>query len=362
MTRHLLMTADTIGGVWQYALGLAEDLVANGWAVDIALLGPAATPAQRTAAATAGATLIDTDLPLDWLAPSAQAVADTGERIAALATERGATVVQLNQPALAIAEFALPVVAVAHSCVATWWDAVETGPLPADLAWQTDLVARGLERADAVVCPTRAFAATVARRYSLTDTPIAIHNGRRQPAALGDTLGDGVVTAGRLWDRGKNVATLDRAAARLSLPFRAAGATRGPHGEQVTLHHLDALGHIGDAEIAELLSQRPIFASAARYEPFGLAALEAALAGCALVLADIPTFRELWSDVATFVAADDADGFADAIAALAADPARRLARGTAARRRAQDYSPDAMASAMRAIYDRLATGRRAVAA
>ena len=41
----------------------------------------------------------------------------------------------------------------------------------------------------------------------------------------------------------------------------------------------------------------------ALYEPFGLAVLEAAQAGCALVLSDIPTFRELWDGAALFVAA-----------------------------------------------------------
>ncbi len=44
-----------------------------------------------------------------------------------------------------------------------------------------------------------------------------------------------------------------------------------------------------------------VFASMARYEPFGLAVLEAAQAGMRLVLSDIPTFRELWDGAAIFV-------------------------------------------------------------
>jgi glycosyltransferase involved in cell wall biosynthesis len=54
-------------------------------------------------------------------------------------------------------------------------------------------------------------------------------------------------------------------------------------------------------EVAERLAERPVFVSASRYEPFGLAVLEAARAGCALLLSDIPTFRELWAGAAAFV-------------------------------------------------------------
>ena len=355
------MTADTVGGVWQYALGLAADLVRAGWSVDLATLGPAPRETHRTQAQAAGVTLIDTGLPLDWLATDADAVARTADAIAALAAARAVDVVQLNQPALAVARFAMPVVAVVHSCVASWWDAVEHGPLPADLAWQTDLVARGLARADTIVCPTRAFAATVQRRYALPVAPLAIHNGRTLPAATG-ALDARAFTAGRLWDRAKNVAVLDAAAAALSLPFRAAGPARGPHGERVALRHLEPLGRISDAAVAHALSGRPIFASAARYEPFGLAVLEAALTGCALVLSDIPTFRELWDGVATFVAADDAAGFAAAIARLAAEPDRRAGAGADARARALAYTPQRTAAATAAVLRRAIDANRRAAA
>ena len=56
-----------------------------------------------------------------------------------------------------------------------------------------------------------------------------------------------------------------------------------------------------------------IYALPARYEPFGLSALEAALSGCALVLGDIPSLREVWGDAAVFVPPDDAGGLRDAL-------------------------------------------------
>ena len=81
-----------------------------------------------------------------------------------------------------------------------------------------------------------------------------------------------------------------------------------------------------------------------RFEPFGLAVLEAARAGCALVLSDIATFRELWDGAALFVArrrrrrALPRDRDADRRCAICAC---RL--GEQARRRARRYTPQATA-------------------
>ena len=46
--------------------------------------------------------------------------------------------------------------------------------------------------------------------------------------------------------------------------------------------------------------QSAIYLCASRYEPFGLAPLEAALCGCALVLRDLPSLREIWGNSALF--------------------------------------------------------------
>src|SRR5207248_1112890 len=107
---------------------------------------------------------------------------------------------------------------------------------------------------------------------------------------------------------------------------------------------------------------RPVFASAALYEPFGLAVLEAASAGCALVLSDIPTFRELWEGAATFVDPMDAEGFACAIEDLIGDTAFRVERGSKARATARRYTPERMANHMAAIYRALAPSATRAAA
>jgi glycosyltransferase involved in cell wall biosynthesis len=125
---------------------------------------------------------------------------------------------------------------------------------------------------------------------------------------------------------------------------------KGPNGTEVMFEHLHCLGNLGEAELARWLSARPVFVSAALYEPFGLAVLEAASAGCPLILSDIPTFRELWDDVAVFVPARDQEGFTRAIANLVGDDFERAVMGRAARERAARYTPDAMAAQMASVY------------
>jgi glycosyltransferase involved in cell wall biosynthesis len=107
---------------------------------------------------------------------------------------------------------------------------------------------------------------------------------------------------------------------------------------------------MSETSIAGCLAARPVFVSAAKYEPFGLAVLEAAAAGCPLVLSDIPTFRELWGEVATLVDPDDDHGFAEAIEALIGDTPLRLTQGEKARAVARRFTPERMANEMLGLY------------
>ena len=353
---RLLMTADAVGGVWQYSLDLARALAPLGVETILAVLGPSPSAAQlKLAAKIPGLTLIDTGLPLDWLAADRGTVRSAGRAVAKLAKEHEADVVQLNAPALgADVEFPAPVLAVAHSCIATWWSAVKGTAVDADFGWRAELTGQGLRSAEKAVAPTAAFAAAIQEAYGLDEVPMAVHNGRTPLTLPRVAPHDFAFTAGRLWDKGKNAETLDRAAERLAVPFYAAGSTRGPNGDSITLYNVHGLGSLGEREIARWLAARPVFASAAVYEPFGLAVLEAAAAGCPLVLSDIPTFRELWDDVAVFVPAMDHAGFASAVTSIVGDDMRRTQLGAAAKERANRYTPEAMAASMARIYADLA--------
>jgi len=349
---RILMTADAVGGVWQYALDAAAGMRGHGVAITLAVLGPTPSKDQMDMAMSIGVEVVDTGLPLDWTARSPLEVNEAGSAIARLAAQVQPDLVHLNSPALlADADFACPVVAVCHSCVATWWEVVYGGPLPEEFKWRTELVRKGYGAANKLLAPTAAFANATARVYNLAVAPTVVRNGRQINSAAEPGSGKlFAFTAGRLWDEGKNFKAIDRAASRLSVPVLAAGPLEGPNGARITAHHAAVLGRLSDGEIASYLSAQPIFVSAAKYEPFGLAVLEAAQAGCALVLSDIPTLRELWDGAALFVDSDDDEAIARSIEQLAADEAVRHVWGEAARERASAYSLEAMSMGLLSIY------------
>ena len=348
--RHLLLTCDAVGGVWQYSTDLARALAPLGYQVTLAVMGPSPNEAARDSiAGSANISLVDSGLELDWLAADPAPVIDAERRLAEMAGDLGADLVQLHTPALvSMGRYPCPVIAVQHSCVATWWAAVHGGDMPEDFVWRTEMVARGLQHAAVAIAPSTAFAEAVRRVYGIM--PFTVHNGRALPVPARKPMRDYVFTAGRLWDDGKNVRVLDEAAARISAPFLAAGPVIAPHGGALAIESLQAIGTLDEFGLAERLSERPVFASSALYEPFGLAVLEAASAGCALILSDIPTFRELWEGAATFVDTHDAKGCARAIEHMLSSRAARLDAGQRAQERAHRYIPAAMAGAMAHHY------------
>ena len=88
----------------------------------------------------------------------------------------------------------------------------------------------------------------------------------------------------------------------------------------------------------------------ARYEPFGLSILEAALSGCALVLGDIPSLRELWGDAALFVPPNDSAALRSALSGLIDDPDHRQAMASRARTRALKFDTASFAAAYLNTY------------
>ncbi|MEO1987185.1 MAG: glycosyltransferase family 4 protein [Martelella sp.] len=349
---RVLMTVDAVGGLWRYAMALGEQLQKSGFELCFAGFGPAPMSEQIIEAERIGR-LRWLDAPLDWMVSDVHELNLVPKAIAAACDDFGADIVQVNLPSQAAGlEVDVPVVAVSHSCLPTWFDAMRPGEDSDRLAWHRRLNRTGFDNADAVVAPSGSHAAALFRSYGEIVVLEIVHNGVcSSPGSMAKQ--NFVFAAGRWWDEAKNARTLDEAARNIWWPVVMAGSTRGPDGSEARIVHAISRGALPYGETMALMAQAAIFASPSLYEPFGLAALEAASSGAALVLADIPTYRELWDGVAVFADPHEPKAFAHAISHLAGDPRRRHDLARRATSRSARFAPQLQASAMAALYREL---------
>ena len=339
---RVFISTDAVGGVWNYSLALAAGLSSLGVTCRLAVVGPQAGVRQRDeAAALPRCQLDETGLALDWTARDRGALNQAAHDLLCRARDFGATSMHLHAPAM-VSRSELPTVTVAHSCVATWWSAVHGTPMPDDLAWRAQATAEGLASATETIAPTRAFGRALQASYPGFGRATIVHNGLPERAFRPVVRGKTILTAGRLWDYAKNARVLDDAAALMRTTIDAAGPCEAPTGEHVSAARLRLLGNLSSRDLHDHMARAAIFAAPSIYEPFGLAVLEAAQTGAPLVLADIPTFRELWSGAALFVPPTDAGAWADTLSGLLTDESRRARLGRAARHRAARYTIKAM--------------------
>jgi glycosyltransferase involved in cell wall biosynthesis len=349
---RVLMTADTVGGVFSYAIELASALAAGGAQIALATLGGPLSPGQQRAAlAIPGLSLFASDYQLEWMDDPWDDVARSGEWLLDLERKLRPDVVHLASYAHAARGFVAPTIVVAHSCVLSWWDAVLGDEAPPRYDRYRFEVRRGLDAAAAVVAPTRAMLDALIQQHGPVPRSRVIAHAidplRAQPAEKEPMI----FTLGRLWDPAKNLALLGSIAERLPWPVRAGGSSVHPDGHTRVVPGIEALGVLPPREAARWLGRAAIYAHPALYEPFGLAVAEAALAGCALVLGDLPSLREIWGDErAIYVDPRDPDELEHALRFLIRRPGIRAELGQRARDRALARTPEAMARAHLALY------------
>jgi glycosyltransferase involved in cell wall biosynthesis len=360
-TIRILMTSDAVGGVWTYSTGLASALAAAGMEVHLVTLGPS-PQRERRSMLRGRVRLIESNLALEWQDPGADDLPNARRFLEDLEDEIQPDVIHLNGFREATFDWLAPVLVVAHSCVNSWALACDDSEWLAEPKWQnyTRAVAAGLNKAQAWVSPSRAFHDVICTLYRPISPGAVIWNGIPPPVSPPSSKRRFILAAGRMWDAAKNVSALVSASKGLDWPLFVAAARsdfRSNGAGGVTF-----MGELAHSALRARMQRAAIFVSPARYEPFGLSVLEAASAGCALVLSDIPTFRELWSGAALFVDPSDDRALHRALAVLCADDRERARLQLAARERSERYSLMQTADAYRALYQSLLASRSRPAA
>jgi len=363
--QHVLVTADTVGGVWTYARELVTGLSKRG--VHVTLVSFGEIPGEEQARWLEGLPNVDfrpTAFKLEWMQDSEADLEASAEYLACVVREVKPDLLHLNQYYYGALEVDVPKLVVAHSDVVSWWMAVH-GSEPRDSAWSRwyrESLTRGVRGTTAVVAPSRWMLDQITAYYGTPAQGLVIHNGRN-PALFNPhiTKEEYGLSVGRIWDSGKQITLL--AQADLAMPFYIVGAEEHPElalrGQGVltgtTLARVHFTGPQNEAQLRQLYGRAVVYAAPSRYEPFGLAPLEAALSRCALVMNDIPTFRELWGDAALYFERNNANSLSATITRLQADAALRADYANRAYQRALErYTTDHMVNDYMTVYSSLA--------
>jgi glycogen synthase len=350
---RVLMTTDTLGGVWTYAVALTHQIVAHGGEVALVTAGRPLSAAQRRAFDhLRRVQIFETHFRLEWMQEPWDDVDAMGQSLLEIARIVRPDIVHLNDYSHGSLRWDAPVVVVGHSCVLSWMAAVRGAAMP-DLQWETyrRRVRAGLRGADLVVAPTAWMLESLESFYGPLGRSLVISNGRdiprdlRTPRAGSVAKEPFILFAGRLWDEAKNAAVLAEAASQTPWRILLAGDAVHPDTRRAfdtgarrgTPRRVRLLGMLPPEDLRDCYARASIYALPALYEPFGLTALEAAAHGCALVLSDIPSLREVWGDAALYVAPRDASAWSAAFTSLIEQPGRLQALAGAAFERAQRY-------------------------
>jgi glycogen synthase len=364
---RILITADTVGGVWIYTRELVTGLVQRGHYVILASLGSMPRPDQLLWLKALPSNSVQyhaTNFPLEWMQDSAAGIRESFHFIEDLIRKTKPDVFHSNQFCYGTLDYAIPKLIVAHSDVISWWKAVHSCEPPNSswFQWYRGVVADGLANADVVVAPSQWMLATAKGQFGFSAPGQVIYNGRSSglfdPSQKKESR---AITVGRLWDEGKQVSLL--LARPQAVPIEIVGPMQPPAGTQNphnrNLHDtpgIEILETQSEADLRFLFSQASIYVATSRYEPFGLAPVEAALSGCALIANDIPVFRELWGDCAFYFRQNSADELGKALHELSQDSdLRHLYAVRAYERALSRFNSERMIDEYESVYYKLAS-------
>jgi glycogen synthase len=351
----ILMTTDTVGGVWTYTIELCKSLEPYNINVHLVTLGEKLNNhQQREIESLQNVELHETDYRLEWMENPWRDIDESGKWLLRIEEAVQPDLIHLNCFAYGNLPFKAPVVVVAHSDVYSWFMQVrkeDPSPEWKEYYWR---VRKGLEGADLVIAPSNEVLRQIRSNYRFRTNSKVIYNARSNEHFFPADKELSVLSMGRVWDEAKNIRLLTEASAQISCPIRIAGDTTYAGNHFNAWHpNVSFLGRLDTHTLSKELARAAIYVLPAKYEPFGLSILEAALSGCVLVLGDIPSLREIWGDTALYVDINDAEALANIVNSLLADYRSRELYSRKSYAHALKYSTERMARQYRNTYMQL---------
>ena len=284
---------------------------------------------------------------LEWMDEAPQDLPESSEFLANLVREVRPDLLHLHQFCHGNLPVDVPRVIMAHGDLISWAQAVQgCTPRPTRwLQWYRETVVRGIAAADAVVAPSAWMLDTLRSIYTCPRREAVIYPGRN-PIFFNPYISkdDSVLSVGRLVDAGKQVFLLTQHAHPFPVCIVGAEQTvpvpRIPIRADVKVSTAEASvairGPQTEAQLRALYSRAAVYAATPRYEPLGMATLDAAFSRCAIVANDIPSFREVWGDAALYFRTNDASSLATILRQFDSDRPLRQAYADRAFARARE--------------------------
>lgn len=297
----VLMTTDTVGGVWTYTMDLIKSLERFNVHVCLATLGPLPDEDQlRNVRELPNVSLYSVPYKLEWMENPWDDLEKTQRWLLNLSFTLHPDIIHLNSFAFDCHLFSSPVVMVGHSCVLSWWKAVKNEQAP--VAWNryAHLVKKGLQSADMVVAPSRTMMKSLIGYYGPLPNTKVIYNAGDMVSFYFWQKEKYIFSMGRIWDEGKNTRILIEAAKSVNYPIFIAGDSKDQLKNMEIPSHVTLLGKLSRKQVAQWLSKATVYVLPSLYEPFGLSALEAGFSCCALLLSRIPSLQEIWKEHALY--------------------------------------------------------------
>ena len=326
---------------WTYALGLCASLQKDGVDFTLAVLGGPLTDPQRAQLRMLNNVRVcESSYRAEWQTDDAIEIARAGEWLLDMADRYDVDIVHLNE----FAHAALP------------W---RVRPLVTALRGDPPehILARasaGVRQAGALVATNRTALESVQSRCGRAPLAWVVPFGRSISTPVVRNKEQLIAASGSYDSSAHNLPALARVAPRLSWPVFMLTNAPTVTALNVPLVNVHFLGQLSTNDRMAVLARAGIFVCAARAAGTELDVLEAAHAGCALVLGDVPELREEWDRHAMFVDPDDDESLHGAVTFLMRDIDARTDLASRARRRAATFSPDRAAAAYLAIYIELA--------
>ncbi|MEX0648094.1 MAG: glycosyltransferase family 4 protein [Balneolaceae bacterium] len=357
----ILMTVDTLGGVWTYAMELIQALERYNVHVVLATMGRQLNSHQKLQLSRLeNVETEESCFRLEWMRDPWEDVDRAGNWLMELEKKHSPDLIHLNNYVHAGLPFIAPKIVIAHSDIYSWWNQVKGGLPPAKFKKYHRKVQQGLQKADLVIAPTQAMLNCVNTFYRASNNQKVISNARSDDKFGAASKKPFIFSIGRIWDEAKNIKLLEKVAAKCKWPVFIAGEDQHPEERSsCQFEHLHFLGRLSEEETAKWLAQASVYVMPAKYEPFGLSVLEAGLSSCALVLGDIDSLRENWDGAAFFIDPEKPESLEKILYLLQQDSSLRTAIAGAANQRAKTFTPEKMASEYMGVYQKLLeeTGR-----